>query len=93
MLREPVAKREVPIQTHEFAKVNIGNARVTPDDDHVLIIVRSGSFTKVRRTGNNQRIWPQRIDEHVFRVQISNVNVQTRELLDEPVVKRARAEA
>src|SRR4029077_9462829 len=56
MLRKPVAKCEVAVETHELAKINIGNARVAANDEHVLVVIRGGGFTKVCRTGNNQRI-------------------------------------
>src|SRR4029077_5365589 len=75
MLGEPVAKCEVSIQTHEFAKINVGNTRVSSNDEHVLVIVRGRSTTEVCRTGNNQRVGSQRIDKHVFRMKISHVNV------------------
>ena len=75
MLRKPVAKCEVAVETHELAKVNIGNAGVAADDEHVLVVIRGGRFTKVCRTGNYQWVGTQRIDEHVFGMQISHMNV------------------
>lgn len=47
MLREPITKSEVAIETHKFAEINIGNTRVTPNDEHVLIVIRGRGFTKV----------------------------------------------
>src|SRR5438874_690064 len=79
MLGKPVAKSEVAVEPHEFAKINIGDARVAPNDQHVLVIICSRRFTKVCRTGNHQRVGPQRIHQHVFRMQVSDVNVQSRE--------------
>src|SRR6266481_4745599 len=38
MLRKPAAKCEVAVETHKFAEINIGNTRVTPNDEHVLIV-------------------------------------------------------
>src|SRR4051794_36174782 len=41
VLREPVAKSEVAIETHELAKINIGNARISSNNQHVLVVIRS----------------------------------------------------
>src|SRR5436190_6489047 len=41
MLCKPVAKSEVAIETHELAKINIGNARVASNDKHVLVVIGS----------------------------------------------------
>src|SRR5437762_12758589 len=38
MLREPVAKAEVSIHSHEIAELNIGITRVTSDDEHVRVV-------------------------------------------------------
>ena len=47
VLGKPVAKSEVAVETHEFAEINIGNARVAANDEHVLIVIRGRGFTKV----------------------------------------------
>src|SRR2546423_7597683 len=75
VLRKPVAKSEVAIETHELPKINVGDARVTSDDQHVLVIICSRSLTKVCRAGNYQWVGTQRIDQHVFGMQISHINV------------------
>ena len=56
VLRKPVAKCEVAIETHELSKINVGDARVTSNDQHVLVVIRGRGFTKVCRTGNYQRV-------------------------------------
>jgi len=53
MLRKPVPKSEMAVKAHELAKINVGDSRVTSNDQHVLVIIRSGSFTKVCLTGND----------------------------------------
>ena len=62
VLGKPVAKSEVAIETHEFPKINVGDARVTSNDEHVLVIIGSGSLTKVCRTANYQWVGAQWID-------------------------------
>ena len=47
VLGKPVAKGEVPVKTHEFAKINIGDSRITSNDEHVLVIICGRSLTKV----------------------------------------------
>jgi hypothetical protein len=47
VLRKPVAKRKVPVKAHEFAKVNIGDSRITSNDKHILVIICGRSLTKV----------------------------------------------
>ena len=75
MLCKPVAKSEVAIETHEFPKINVGNTRVTSNDQHVLVIIGSRRLTKVCRTANDQWVGAQWVDQHVFRMQISHINV------------------
>jgi hypothetical protein len=75
VLGKPVAKSEVAIETHEFPKINVGNTRVTSNDQHVLVIIGSRSLTKVCRTANYLWVGAQWIDQHVFRMQISHINV------------------
>ena len=57
VLREPVTKSEVAIETHELPKINVGDTRVTSNDQHVLVIIRSRGFTKVRRTAKLPAGW------------------------------------
>src|SRR5689334_9976116 len=71
MLCEPIAKSKVAIETHEFAEINIGDTLITTNDQHVLVVIGGGGFTKIGRTGNYQRVSAQRIDQHVFRMQVS----------------------
>src|SRR6266536_1707645 len=47
VLRKPIAKGEVPVKTHEFAKINIRDTRITSNDKHVLVIIRGRSLTEV----------------------------------------------
>ena len=47
VLAKPVAKGEVPVKAHEFAKVNIGDSRITSNDKHILVIICCRSLTEV----------------------------------------------
>jgi hypothetical protein len=40
VLGKPVAKCEVSVKTHEFAKINIGNTGIASYDEHVLVVIR-----------------------------------------------------
>jgi hypothetical protein len=66
MLRKSVAKGEVAVKTHELAKINIGDSRVTPNDEHILVIIGSGGLTKICRTGNYQWVGAQGIRDRKY---------------------------
>jgi hypothetical protein len=51
---------------HEFAEIDVGDPGVAADDKHVFMISFGARFAENRRTGNDDRIVGERIDQHEF---------------------------
>ncbi len=49
---------------HELAEIDIRDASITPDDQHVFVVIALRCAAEVSRPGDYGRIFTQGIDEH-----------------------------
>ena len=55
---------------HELAEVNVGNARVAADHEHVFVVGPLRRMAEVGRPRNGERIIRKRIDQHELVVDV-----------------------
>src|SRR4029453_11178004 len=78
-------------QAEEFAQVNIGPCGITADHEHVFVIVACRCVGKICRAGDHDRIGAEWIDQHILRMHVGHVTVQSACPFLEPLVETVDA--
>ena len=73
---------------HEFAEVNVAHARVSPDHEHILVVIRLGRAAEIGRSGHDRRVNAERIHEDELVVNVL-VAIEPRQDLAEKVFEVA----
>src|SRR5262245_4516822 len=80
----------MPENPIELGHVDVGNARVAADKQHVLVIGGQRVLRKIRRARTNQRVVGQWVDQKYLGMDEEDVTFVSRSrqfLLDEPLVE------
>ena len=78
------SKLEVIEKAHELRQIKIRDSLVAPDHQHVFIVFTCRCVTEICGTGDQQGVLSQRINDHVFCMNIFDVGVQPAEVFLHP---------
>src|SRR5215472_2514867 len=78
------SKLEVIEEAHELRQIKIRDSLVAPDHQHVFIVFTCRCVTEICGTGDQQWVLSQRINDHVFCMNIFDVGVQPAEVFLHP---------
>src|SRR5215469_15875747 len=77
-------KLEVIEEAHELRQIKIRDSLVAPNNQHVIIILACRCVAEICRTSDQQGVLSERVNDHVFCMNIFDVGVQSAEVFRHP---------
>src|SRR5215470_14915737 len=78
------SKLEMIEETHELRQIKIRDSLVAPDHQHVFVILTCRCIAEICRTSDQHGVLSERINDHVYCMNIFDVGVQSAEVFRHP---------